>query len=148
MHNPLLKKVLESYKGAFFIPENVPSGKNSRICVGHFLKDSKSVKNYKAVTAAIWANEEIKEAFIATLPESKPYFIGFHFIKATRHKFDFINPLQTIQDLMVRYKWIEDDNTDIMFPVPLYLNNQLYTTDKENPGVIIKVVNNKKIHSI
>jgi hypothetical protein len=142
MQNTLLKVVLESYKDCIFIPENTPSGKNNRICAGKFLIDAPAVKAYKGITAPIWSNTEIKAAFKKMLPKTKPYFIGFHFIKSTKHKFDFINPLQTVQDLMVKYEWIEDDNTTIMFPVPLSINGEYFSIDKTNPGVIIKPIKN------
>jgi len=32
--------------------------------------------------------------------KKKPYKIGIHFIRGTHHKYDWVNPIQTIQDEM------------------------------------------------
>ncbi len=70
----------------------------------------------------------------------RPLRVGFHFIRKTRHKYDWPNPLQTVLDEMVRYGWIEDDNIDVIVPYPLKVKGQYTTVDKDNPGVIIKVL--------
>ena len=64
-----------------------------------------------------------------------PYRISFKFHRSSRRKFDYINPAQTIQDLMVKYGWIEDDNC--LFMIPSF---EEYEYNKENPGVTIKVL--------
>jgi Holliday junction resolvase RusA-like endonuclease len=86
----------------------------------------KSTKQYYEMYA-----DEFKEE-ISKL--SKPIQISFEFIRSTRHKFDYINPAQTVQDDMVKHGWIEDDNADILLPV-----FEKYRYDKKNPGVIIKI---------
>jgi hypothetical protein len=43
--------------------------------------------------------------------------------------------IQGPQDMMVRYKWIEDDNADIIIPHPLG-----YEVDRERQGLVIKVL--------
>lgn len=70
---------------------------------------------------------------------NKPLHISFYFIRSSRRKFDYINPAQTVQDLMVKYGWIEDD--DIHNLVPHFHG---YEVDKEKAGVIIKVLKNEK----
>ena len=67
--------------------------------------------------------------------KEKPYKIGFYFIRDSQRKFDYINIAQIIQDLMVKYEWIEDDNCTEL--VPVFLG---YKVDKENPGVKIEVL--------
>ena len=64
-----------------------------------------------------------------------PYNIEFTFIRNSRRKFDYINPCQTVQDLMVKYDYIEDDNCDCIIP-----SFGEYQYNKENSGVIIKVL--------
>mgnify|MGYP003154210750 CR=1 FL=1 len=64
-----------------------------------------------------------------------PYKISFKFHRSTRRKFDYINPAQTVQDLMVKYNWIEDDNCNYIIP---YFEE--YEYNKEKPGVTIKVL--------
>lgn len=64
-----------------------------------------------------------------------PVRIAFTFIRGTKHKFDYINPAQTVQDDMVTHGWIEDDNMVNMIPV-----FKPYKYDKEKPGVIIEII--------
>ena len=64
-----------------------------------------------------------------------PIKISFEFIRGSRHKFDYINPAQTVQDDMVKYGWIEDDNAEFIIPA-----FEKYTYDKKNPGVWIEII--------
>ena len=64
-----------------------------------------------------------------------PVKISFKFIRKSKHKFDYINPAQTVQDLMVKNGWIEDDNAEFMIPV-----FEQYEYDKEKPGVYITII--------
>tara|TARA_Y100000592_G_scaffold75792_1_gene118503 strand:- start:217 stop:501 length:285 start_codon:yes stop_codon:yes gene_type:complete len=66
-----------------------------------------------------------------------PVKISFKFIRGSRHKFDYINPAQTVQDDMVKHHWIDDDNCENILPV-----FEPYEYDKENPGVEIKLIKN------
>jgi hypothetical protein len=117
-----------------FIPGNVPSSKNGKMWTGRALVNSKSVQLYIRATDGYWYS--LARRFRSELNDIKaPYKIGFQFVRGTRHQFDYVNPTQTIQDLMVRYKWIEDDNANVMIPVMLP-----YTYDKQNPGVYISVI--------
>ena len=129
-----------------FIPGNVPALKNSKEIVyigkrcnvcrkGHrpLLISSKRVKEWKKDTAPYW--RKYKAEFLAMISDMEtPYRIRFRFIRKSRHKFDYTNALDTIQDEMVQAKWISDDNSDILRPIPLQ-----YRYDKENPGVEISV---------
>ena len=63
-----------------------------------------------------------------------------HFVRKTHHRWDFNNATQVVQDLMSDYEWLEDDNTDIMYPVPFIIDGVYYTYDKKQPGVYIKVI--------
>ena len=67
-----------------------------------------------------------------------PVTIAFTFIRGTRHKFDYINPAQTIQDDMVKHGWIEDD--DMHHIIPVFPE---YRYDKTNPGVFIEILKRK-----
>jgi hypothetical protein len=121
-----------------FIPGNVPSSKNSKVWTGRFLVHSKATRKYIKESEKHWKKHAA--AFRKELKnQSKPYRIGFRFVRGSKHKFDFINPVQTVQDLMVAYKWIEDDNTDIMVPVPYKYpeDSGYYSYDKKYPGVFI-----------
>jgi hypothetical protein len=122
----------------WFIPGNVPSSKNSRQWTGKYFIASKSTQQYRKQTECYWT--EYKEEFLLEAAKHEaPYVIAFEFIRGTKHKFDYVNPLQTIQDEMVKYEWIEDDNADILIPVLLP-----YKYDKTSPGVIIYFLNDEK----
>lgn len=119
-----------------FIPGNVPSSKNStwaKIINGRrIVLPSKQTVEYKKNTKDYW--ELYKKEFQNQL-DSKPYKIGFKFIRGSKHKFDYVNPLQTIQDEMVKHNWLEDDTADELLPIFLP-----YEYDKNNPGVYIEVL--------
>lgn len=114
-----------------FIPGNVPSSKNSRQWTGGKLIASKATLSWRKKTKWYWIKE--RQKWRSLLKEkSCPLRVHFQFVRKSKHRFDYINPAQTIQDEMVKYKWIEDDNCDIIIPV---FDPYLY--DKTNPGVYI-----------
>jgi hypothetical protein len=126
-----------------FIPGNVPSSKNSKQWTGKMLIHSKTTRNYIRDTKQLYIqNKEKFEAQVvdkAGIEPSYPIHIDFYFVRNSRRKFDYINPAQTVQDLMVKYGWIEDDNCDIIVP-----HFSGYHVDKDNAGVIIKVLKNEQ----
>lgn len=118
----------------FFIPGNTPSSKNSKQWTGKFLVHSKQSQSYYKSSHQDWLN--LTADFLKELQgKTKPYNIEFTFVRKSKHKFDYVNPLQTVLDLMVKYSWIEDDNADIVKPS---FGDYIY--DKNNPGVIIKIL--------
>lgn len=126
-----------------FIPTNTPSLKNSKIWTGRRLIPSKTVREY--IKSSEKDYRDNKDKWLELIKDKeKPYLVGFHFYRKSKHKFDFINACQIVQDLMVTHGWIEDDNMDELIPVCLIYeeDNQLkgYTYDKENPGVEITVL--------
>ncbi len=127
-----------------FIPTNTPSLKNSKIWTGRRLIPSKTVREYIKSSEKDYANN--KDKFLELIKDKKkPYLIGFHFIRKSKHKFDFINACQIVQDLMVTHGWLEDDNMDEMIPVcflkyDMDKNHYGFTYDKENPGVEITIL--------
>jgi len=117
-----------------FIPVNVPSSKNGKTWTGKRLVWSKSAQKYVKATKTFW--EFHQEHFIRkSAGKALPLKVSFKFIRGTRHKFDYVNPLQTVLDLMVTYGWIPDDNADEILPV-----FEPYEYNKDNPGVVIKVL--------
>ena len=102
-----------------------------------------SVKS-KIVTQYIKSTEEYWEGnskyFRKQLPLKKPYKIGIHFIRDSKRKYDWVNPVQTVQDLMVQFNWIEDDNINIMYPYPMTMHREGYSSiKKESAGVFIRI---------
>jgi Holliday junction resolvase RusA-like endonuclease len=122
-----------------FIPLNVPSSKNSKQWTGKMLIHSKTTRNYikNSKKDYIHGKEEFDTLLNtqAGIEPSYPIHIDMYFIRSSKRKFDYINPAQTVQDLMVKWGWIEDDNCDIIVP-----HFSGYHVDKENPGVIIKIL--------
>lgn len=117
-----------------FIAGNVPSSKNGKRWTGKYLIHSKTVMNYIKKTKEDWIKN--KENFEKLLKDKEmPYEIKFTFIRNSRRKFDYINPCQTVQDLMVKYDYIQDDNCDCIVP-----HFGRYRHDKEKSGVIIEVL--------
>jgi len=122
-----------------FIPLNVPSSKNSKQWTGKMLIHSKTTRNYikNSKKDYIHGKEEFDKLLStkAGIELSYPIHIDMYFVRSSKRKFDYINPAQTVQDLMVKWGWIEDDNCDIIVP-----HFSGYHVDKENPGVIIKIL--------
>lgn len=121
-----------------FIEGNFPSFKNSkqRTSSGLMIM-SKTVRKYLKDYEFQW--EVIPKEFKNIT--KYPILVGFHFIRGTKHRWDFHNMVQGCADLMVKYKWIPDDNMDYFIPSVLYVEDRHYSYDKDKPGVIIKIIN-------
>jgi hypothetical protein len=121
-------------RNKWFIPFNVPSSKNGRRWTGKYFISSKTTMTYRKNTKDHYTKHA--KAFKKEFDKYQtPVKIGFTFIRGSRHKFDYINPAQTVQDDMVKAGWIEDDNADFIIPV-----FEHYTYDKKNPGVYIEIL--------
>lgn len=141
-----------------WISGNVPSLKNSKVKTSQGIFSSKTVKKYLAnlgiqrysssrkevigyKTRPNIFQEQIVPQIIELLKNKKPPFeIGFHFVRGTKHKFDFNNANQLIADLIVAHNVLEDDNMDHFIPFALKIDGKFYNIDKENPGVYIKII--------
>ena len=122
----------------WFIPGNVPSSKNGRRWTGRYFVSSKATTKYRKATAKY--DDMYRKGFRKQLAKLElPVKISFKFIRGSRHKFDYINPAQTVQDDMVKHHWIDDDNCENILPV-----FEPYEYDKKNPGVEIKLIKNGK----
>jgi len=123
-----------------YIHGNVSSSKNSKQWTGKYLINGKTTREYIKNTRTEYREGKAKFKEL-TKDLSPPYHVSFYFIRSTRRKFDYINPAQTVQDLMVKNFWIEDD--DITNIVPYFTG---YEVDKETAGVVIDIVpDNQKI---
>jgi len=137
-----------------FIPENVPSLKNSKIATARGVFHSKTVRKYlqklgvkkysvsKRTVENYKTRPNLFEIAVADMRKylktrKPPYIIGFHFVRGTRHKADFINLMQIIADLLVAHRVIPEDNMDNFIPYPRWCNGGWYSYDKSGPGVII-----------
>lgn len=121
-----------------YIPNNVPSSKNSKRIVKRgsktFLINSDLVFKYKAKTQIYWLKQ--KKEFLKMIEnKEKPYKIAFYFIRKDKRKFDYLNACQLPCDLMQEFGWLEDDSADFIIPV---FNG--YKVDKEKAGVLIEIL--------
>lgn len=121
----------------FNIKGNVPSSKNSKRIVRHGNKtliiNSKQTMTYIKSSESDWLSKAVLFRS-ATKKNTKPLRVYFEFIRDSKRKFDYINPAQTVQDLMTKYGWIDDDNCDEI--VPIFMP---YKYNKKDPGVNIYI---------
>lgn len=129
-----------SVKTEWFIQGySVPSKKNSR---QNFVKNGKQISipskkhaEYVKMTAmqySVFGNEF--KAAVKHYNLTYPLQVEFTFIRSTKHSFDYCNACQTCEDIMKGH-WIPDDDADHIIPV-----FKPYRYDKNNPGVIIKLL--------
>jgi hypothetical protein len=117
----------------WFIPGNVPSSKNGKQWTGKFLVMSRACREYKKQYFSYY--QEFAQDFRQhAVDKPKPLQISFRFIRGSKHAFDYINPLQYVQDLMVEAGWIPDDNADEILPIFIP-----YEYNKKEPGVKITI---------
>ena len=93
---------------------NIASSKNSKVKTKWGVVDSAATKKcYKLIIPQL---EEIRDDFKM---ECNHFPIKLHifFHRYTKHKFDYINPCQTLQDALVKAGCLEDDNANIVIPV-------------------------------
>ena len=135
-----------------FIKYNTPSSKNSKIngkffskTVQKYLRNhgiksfssrKKTVEKYTTIPMT-FPVEELKELF---KNKEYPIIIGFHFVRDSKRQWDFVNIVQIILDLFTAFDIIEDDSIDYIIPMPFKIENKWYSINKENPGVIIKIL--------
>jgi hypothetical protein len=147
-----------------FVPGNVPSMKDYKIARQKGMYMSKRVRRYlSSLGVSKFGRNGVVE--MKTIPPlfrdllfdldfvgSGPLRIGFHFVRNSRHKFDFHNAVHILSDLMAAYGFIHDDSCDYFVPYPVPLSSirdgmfhlcaeeaGCYTYDKENPGVYIMI---------
>ena len=138
-----------------FIPGNVPSLKNSKIKTSRGVFHSKTVARYLRVLGVQRYSPSRKEVVgyktrpnlfreaLETAKWEKPegrIVLGFHFVRGSKHKWDFGNISQMPLDLLSAHDFIEDDNMDWVIPMPFKMKGEWYSYHKENPGVYIKII--------
>lgn len=72
-----------------FCKDNVPSSKNGRRWTGKYFVPSKATIKWRKSTKWWW--EKNKELFLnAVKNKKKPLKIGIHFVRGSRHKYDWV----------------------------------------------------------
>jgi hypothetical protein len=152
-----------------FIPGNIPSLKNSKVKTSRGIFSSPTVSKFlrsigiqgfnsrkKTVKGYVDPNrpnqfEALRSTFMSMKAgKDDPIIIGYHQVRSSKRLFDFSNSVEILQDLMTAHDFIEDDNVKHVFPVPMSIDGKfidpknprafpLYSVDKENPGVYIKL---------
>lgn len=118
----------------------VPSSKNGRSCISGYSVASAQTQKWRLQVRSQFKKHA--KTFRDALPQEKPIFMGFHFVRTDKRKFDFINPVQALQDMMVSEKWIEDDHSDLLLPIPWRRAGMWYQVNKNNPGVLMGMSDN------
>lgn len=143
----------------FFIPFNVPSSKNSRVStsrgnfrsaavskylrligIQHYSSKKKEVKGYTRKPNLF--KESLKDF---SCSKDLPLVLGYHLIRKDKRKFDYHNVVQIIADLLTAHDLIEDDDCENLVIIPYKYKGTYYTVDKDNPGVYLKILNDKTI---
>jgi len=136
---------------SWFIKGNVPSKKNAR---QNFVKNGRQISIPSKLHAAYVKStamqyEVFGREFRAAVEHYKviyPLYVEFHFVRGSKHSFDYCNAIQTAEDIMkdqvsrttgaiTKKGWIPDDSADYLIPVI-----KPYDYDKNNPGVHIKLL--------
>jgi len=136
-----------------FIPFSVPSLKNSKIKTSKGVFMSKTCRNYltslnityyssrdKVVKVKKGEINKFLEAFKGWETPDKQIVLGFHFVRNSKHKFDFGNICQLPLDLMTAHSLIVDDNMDWIVPQAYKKDGKYYSYSKTEPGVYIKII--------
>lgn len=136
-----------------FIKHNTPSSKNSRIKgkffskpvqkylrnygIKSFSSSKKTVERYVTIPMT-FPVEELKELF---KDKEYPIVLGFHFVRDSKRRWDIINIMQIILDLLTAFSIIEDDAADYIIPMPFEIDGKYWSYDKLAPGVHLKILN-------
>lgn len=124
---------------AIFIPGNTASSKNSKKWTGTKLIWSDLAREYRENTNFFWMAYRMKFKQLVN-GRQKPLLIGMYFIRDSKRKFDWVNVVQIVQDLMHAHEWIEDDNITEMIPVPVMIDGKYFHVNKDDAGVYIIVI--------
>ena len=142
-----------------FIPYNTPSSKNSRVNTrsGSFFSPAVrkylqkiGVKNFSSSKKTVDNYKNRENLFIKCfegidLKQHKPLILGYHPVRDSKRRFDLHNCFQIIGDLLQAHDIIEDDSAEYLVPVPMKIDDNYYSVDKDKPGIYLKVLNGKLI---
>ena len=108
----------------------IPSKKNSKLRTWKKLISSKDYQSRE--------NEQLKslENQVKPLGLNKPLYVNYAFYFPDNRKTDLSNKIESINDLLVKYGLIEDDNRKIIKGI----HATEIGVDKENPRVEIELL--------
>ena len=107
---------------------NIPSKKNNKVWTGKYLISSKDYLDREKKTINylknIWFNEKYNKCFITYI-----------FYYPDNRQRDLSNWIESINDMLVKYWTIPDDNWKII----IWFTAKTWWVDKENPRVEINI---------
>ena len=116
--------------------KNVPSKKNSKIITKNKrIISSKLVREYEQFASPL-LQQQLTEWKKMKEGKENPLKVGFYFYRDSKRKWDFVNIVQVIADLMQEYLYIPDDDTKHF--IPIYLGEEVVKKDKS--GVKFKIL--------
>ena len=114
---------------------NVPSKKNSKIIT----KNKKVISSKLVQYYERWCSPILKQQLPTwqKMIQNKPLplKVSFYFYRDSKRKWDFVNIVQVIADLMQKEGYLVDDDTKNF--IPLYAGEQV--VPKKKAGVIIPI---------
>lgn len=134
LHIRNFKKLITMDNYIRLIGKNVPSSKNSKqITKSGKIISSKLTREYVKWALPLLIEQKEKWDFL-TSNLQPPYKIGFKLFRDSARRYDFINIIQVLADLLVKVGYIIDDNTKNF--IPYYLGEEV-VDDKKLAGVYI-----------
>ena len=126
---PILYPLIIQTMQNLVLKGRIPSKKNSKVRTGKFIVSSKAYQERE--------NEQLKSllAQIKPLKLSRALHIDYTFYMPDARKTDLSNKVESINDLLVKYWLLEDDNRNIINE----LNIRCGGIDKENPRCEIQI---------
>lgn len=119
-----------------FIGRNVPSSKNSKIVTkSKRVIQSKLCHEYRSVMGEKF-QQNLQEWECMKKGKQYPIKVGFYFYRDSRRRWDFVNIVQIIADMMQEYLYLPDDDTKHFIPV--FLGEE--TVKKEKSGFKMKIL--------
>lgn len=118
----------------YFTGRNVPSSKNNKKWTGKILIKNKLSLDYEKWSAPLFLQNKRKWKQQMT---EYPVNVEFYFYRDSKRRFDYINCLQIIADLMQFHGYIEDDDADHF--IPIFSGYEV--TDKEHSGFRMRINN-------
>ena len=106
---------------------NVPSSKNNKFWTGKRL-----IKNQLSINYEKWLLPQLlekkEEWDEATKNLDYPYEIKFFFYRDSKRRFDYVNIVQIIADLLQKAGYIEDDSMEYF--IPRFVGYEVVTKEK------------------
>lgn len=132
--------IFSSDADVFFVPGEVPAQKNGQQIGYKTLKKSPQVVTYLQYASTVYAEawrQVIKGAKQSVDHYGAPLYMGLHFVRGTRGRFDWNNMTHIVTDYLVNRGGLRDDDVDNLILFPLRIGEAYNSYAPESPGVFI-----------